>query len=62
MDLSMKILKTIDEMRERGEKLNVRAVASRCGVAPLLFYTRYPDLQMHIMCLRRAGTRRQAAG
>ena len=61
IDHRTKIFNSIDKRRERGEKLNVRAVARCCRLTPLRFYSRYPELRMHIMRLRMAGTRRQAA-
>lgn len=48
MDTRELILKTIDEMAERGEKLNIHAVAKRCGISHSLIYNRYPDLKEKI--------------
>lgn len=53
MDTRERISKIIDDMLERGEKLNVYAVAERCGVSHSLIYNRYPDLKERIKDLKR---------
>jgi AcrR family transcriptional regulator len=45
-------MKTIDEMHGNGEKLNIHAVAERCGVSHSLIYNRYPDLKERIKGLK----------
>ncbi len=47
------ISKTIDEMLERGDKLNIYAVAERCGISHSLIYNRYPDLKERIKDLKK---------
>ena len=53
MDTREMISKTIDEMVASGEKLNVYAVAERCGVSHSLIYNRYPDLKERIKDLKK---------
>lgn len=53
MDTRQAISKTIDEMVASGEKLNVYAVAERCGISHSLIYNRYPDLKERIKDLKR---------
>lgn len=61
MDTRELISKTIDELVQRGEKLNIHAVAKRCGISHSLIYNRYPDLKEHIKNLGKAQRARVGA-
>lgn len=59
MDTRELILRTIDQMLERGEKISIYAVSKRCGISHPLVYNRYPDLGEWIDRLKKA---QRAAG
>lgn len=61
MDTRDLITKTIHEMVQRGEKLNIHAVAARCGFSHSLIYNRYPDLGEQIKQLGKAQRARVSA-
>lgn len=46
------IVKAIDAMLATNEKINISAVAAKCGVSHALIYNRYPDLTERIKGLK----------
>ncbi len=55
MDIREQMYKAIEEMAERGDKLNVAAVARQCQLSRELICRRYPGLTQYInMQARRA--------
>lgn len=54
MDTRSQILDAVEQMLAAGERLNIHAVAQRCGVSHSLIYNRYPDIKERIKELKQS--------